>query len=38
MKKTLIAMLATSALTAPAVAPDVPQIGAAVYGLNAEFM
>ena len=38
MKKTLIAVLATTALTAPAFAQDVPKIGAAVYGLNAEFM
>lgn len=38
MKKSLLAILATTALTAPAMAEDVPRIGAAVYGLNAEFM
>lgn len=38
MKKTLLAILATTALTGPAFAQDVPKIGAAVYGLNAEFM
>jgi putative xylitol transport system substrate-binding protein len=38
MRKSLAAMLATTALAVPAVAQDAPQIGAAVYGLNAEFM
>jgi len=38
MKKFLMAALATTAMTVPAVAQDVPKIGAAVYGLNAEFM
>jgi len=38
MKKTLFAILATTALTMPAMAQDKPKIGAAVYGLNAEFM
>ncbi len=39
MKKLILALAAASALSAPALAQDGPiRIGAAVYGLNAEFM
>ncbi len=38
MRKTLLAVLATTALTMPALAQEKLRIGAAVYGLNAEFM
>lgn len=39
MKKHFLALAAATMLTAsPAIAQDVPKIGAAVYGLSAEFM